>query len=128
MKKSKPKSQDDLAALMNASLETANQNIKKNTPPKKTEKIYIKAPAPKQISSKKQKPKTRRSTIAFHSADLVRIDAVLDFLRDGTGQRGTLSDGVKIALALCPLNSDKIAKVFLKIQEQDRRRQPHKTE
>ncbi len=94
------KQKDDLAALMNASLETANHTIRK------------KAPAPKPAICAKPAAKTRRSTIAFHSDDLVRIDAVLDFLRDGSGARGTLSDGVKIALALCPLNSKKLRLPF----------------
>ncbi len=116
-KMKKPK--DDLATLMNTSLETANQTIKKS-PPKKHPAKKISTP------QKNYKPEilTRRSTIAFHSADLVRIDTVLDFLRDGTDQRGTLSDGVKIALALCPLDRNKIAKAFSKIQEQDGRRTP----
>ena len=101
---------DDLAALMNASLETANQKPA--------------LPKNQKLSIKKEAPKTKRSTIAFHSADLVRIGSILDNLLDGSGKRGTLSDAVKIALALCPLDRKKITKTFEHIQGQDGRRRP----
>ena len=110
MNNTKTSSKDDLSALMNESLEAANDKIQKNTT------------SPKPIISLKIEPKTKRSTIAFHSADLVRIGSILDTLLDGSGKRGTLSDAVKVALALCPLDRTKITKTFEYIQEQDGRR------
>lgn len=63
----------------------------------------------------------KKTTVAFHSTDQDRVDAILDILLRLRRHRGGFSDAIKIALRLCPLDDAAIAEAWDQARAQDGR-------
>lgn len=63
----------------------------------------------------------KKTTVSFHSSEQSQVDQILDALFRIRRHRGGFSDAIKIALRLCPLDDETIAKAWDEARAQDGR-------
>ena len=63
----------------------------------------------------------KKTTVSFHSSEQSQVDQILDALFRTRRHRGGFSDAIKIALRLCPLDDETIAKAWDEARAQDGR-------
>lgn len=63
----------------------------------------------------------KKTTVSFHSSEQSQVDEILDALFRTRRHRGGFSDAIKIALRLCPLDDETIAKAWDEARAQDGR-------
>ena len=104
----KPKKSDALSNMLSQSLASESQR-------KPREVIAL-------PTSGHAYPSLLKTTIALQAEDQRLADEVLSLLKEATGFRGGLSEAVKIAMRLCPLDKKEIARVHEEIRAADGRK------
>lgn len=68
----------------------------------------------------------KKTTVSFHASEQSQVDQILDILFRTKRHRGGFSDAIKIALRLCPLDSESIANAWEQARAQDGRVSRHR--
>lgn len=68
----------------------------------------------------------KKTTVSFHENEQDKVDLILDSLKRTRRHRGGFSDAIKIALRLCPLDDESIARAWDEARAQDQRVLRHK--
>lgn len=63
----------------------------------------------------------KKTTVSFHESEQDKVDLILDSLKKSRRHRGGFSDAIKIALRLCPLDDESIARAWDEARAQDQR-------
>ena len=68
-----------------------------------------------------KRPERKKATIMLTRDDQNHIEEILDILYQHAGERGNLSQALRIALELCPRDHKRIQKAFNTASKKDRR-------
>ena len=69
----------------------------------------------------------KKTTVSFYATEQAHVDEILDLLLKGRRHRGGFSDAVKIALRLCPKNSEDIGRAWDSARAEDKRTRKDKS-
>jgi hypothetical protein len=83
-------------------------------------------PSPSRPSSVVPDACVKKTTVSFHEKEQDKVDLILDSLKRSRRHRGGFSDAIKIALRLCPLDDESIARAWDEARAQDQRVLRHK--
>ena len=79
------------------------------------------APAAAAPASVPSFPPLMKATVSLHGEEQEKALQILDVLRKSRSKAGGLSDAVKIALRLCPLDPEQIGEAWASARAQDGR-------